>query len=32
MMAGVDSDTAVEHAGELLAQAGERREAAATTG
>lgn len=30
MMAGVDSDTAVEHAGELLAQAGERREAAAT--
>lgn len=30
MMAGVDSHTAVEHAGELLAQAGERREAAAT--
>ncbi len=30
MMAGVDSDTAVDHAGELLAQAGERREAAAT--
>jgi len=30
MMAGVDTDTAVEHAGELLAQAGARREAAAT--
>jgi DNA repair protein RecN (Recombination protein N) len=29
MMAGVDSDTALEHAGELLAQAGERRAAAA---
>jgi DNA repair protein RecN (Recombination protein N) len=30
MMAGVDSATAVEHAGELLAQAGARRDAAAT--
>ena len=29
MMAGVDSDTAVDHAGELLAQAGERRQATA---
>lgn len=30
MMAGVDSDTAVDHAGELLAQAGARREATAS--
>jgi DNA repair protein RecN (Recombination protein N) len=29
MMAGVDTDRALDHAGELLAQAGERREATA---